>query len=75
MIIETKFEIGDTVWYMLDNKVANSKIHSIKINVENSRFTHITYNIGWVTTAFSSTYVYKEDKDIFTTKQDLLDSL
>jgi len=79
MQIETKFDIGDTVFFIEENKVQQATIKRISINVNesNSQFGYgykpdarIRYS-----TDSSNLSKYKNEEQLFKTKQDLLDSL
>lgn len=65
MKIETKLKIGDTCWSLKDNKVVESDITEININVEMDR-TIIAYRVkdDWF-----------DESLLFATKSELLESL
>ena len=67
MEVQTKFNINDTVWFVVDNKVTQRRITGIEISVEDPALPKITYTtIGGIK--------YPE-QDVFKTKQELIDSL
>ena len=67
MEVQTKFNINDTVWVVVDNKVTQRRITGIEISVENPSKPEIIYaTIGDIK--------YPE-QDVFKTKQELIDSL
>ena len=67
MEVQTKFNINDTVWVVVDNKVTQRRITGIEISVEDPSLPKITY-------ATISDIKYPE-QDVFKTKQELIDSL
>ena len=69
MIIETKFSVGDLIYYMEDNKVWCDTIGYITTHT-NENGSSINYAV-WRNANWN---VYKE-KDVFATKEDLLNSL
>ena len=73
MTIETRYNIGDRVWFMHDNKVKNEiiiKIDAVILKDMNCTGVHksITYSL------FNYSRCYAEDK-LFPTKEELLKSL
>ena len=67
--IDLEFNIGDTVYFMYQNKIHDTKI--IKINVSiNEDTTHITYYIRLFDTICNI-----KDFKVFRTKQELIDYL
>ena len=74
MKIETKFNIGDEVWFILNNKVNCSKISKIAVeftNKDNYYYYHFEYDPPRSPTLCN----YFSIKNVFATKQELLDSL
>ena len=71
MKIDTLFDIGDTVWHMRNNKAVDSRLKEIKIVIANNGLgvtrIEVTYHVG-----NGNTF---ESHELFTTKQELLDSL
>jgi len=67
MTIETKFDIGQEVWYVLFTTHYSGKISSINISVVNG-ISLIYYSLENMPTQFSQ-------NALFRTKQALLDSL
>lgn len=74
MDIKTKADIGDITYFLADNKVVTAVVRHINIEVteQSSQFGSTT-NIVILYSTDTSNKVY--EKDIFLTKQDLLDSL
>ena len=71
MTIETKFSVGDIAFFMEDNKVIESKIAEIRIEIDSNFYLHyhkILYRFKG-----NGSFV-KEDK-IFISKKDLIESL
>ena len=71
MDIKTKYDIGQSVFYMDNNKVKTDKIDQIHIdaryNAEDIK-VRISYSL------FTTTKFY-DDKELFLTKEELLKSL
>lgn len=65
MTISTKYDIGDTVWFMHDNKCVSNKVENIRIDVDNMYIQYI-FNRGniWLSETF-----------LYSTKEELLKSL
>lgn len=70
MEIKTKFNIGQTVFYIYENGVKCSPVRRIDVVVtdNNPEVPKIIYNVGSLSTRL-------EEKRLFTSKQELLDSL
>ncbi len=71
MKINSKYSIGDNVWFIFNNKISYGKIHQIRtdsISHEKSEeiSTFVEYRFGAI--------ILPEDK-LFLTKDDLLSSL
>lgn len=73
MNLKTKFNVGDSVWFIYNNKVENKEIYSIDINV-NSKNTVINYDISLFPEKPHAT-TKKPENTVYKTKQELLDSL
>ena len=72
MTIETKFNIGDEVWYMENNKVCCDTISAIHLHVyEYDRI----FNYSFGLTDCTKPYIQVDESKLFRTKQELLDSL
>lgn len=65
MTIETKYSIGDEVWFMLGKEPIKSRITQIYIGA-----SYIAYDI---TIKYSHGFAF--EKELFTTKEELLKSL
>lgn len=71
MTIETKFNIGDEVWYLYNNKVSSGKIETIRAKVSTiERFNFIHYYI-----ISSTESLTLEEKSVFSSKEELIKSL
>lgn len=73
MQIETKYNIGDKVWFMHDNKVKSGTIITIGVFVErdmNSQYVSNSVQYG----LDNFDYPYRENH-LFPTKEELLKSL
>lgn len=71
MKIYTKFNLGQQIYYMKDNKVTSHEVLEIKIGVE---YNHYFAKDVLINYKLNNGAIYEEE-DIFATKQDLLDSL
>lgn len=76
MKIETKFNIGDWVWYMRSKSLANTKVNEIKIMVDRDGKIEIEYAVVLRYEDSNMTeWNYENEEDVFATKQELIDSL
>ena len=67
MKIETKYDIGQEVWYKGYEEIFQDKICQIKVNIDCLGEIHIDYEL-WGD-------VIKEEHELFPTKEELLKSL
>ena len=72
MDITAKYSLGQSVFYMKDNKVETSAIRQITIDVWYNKDKNIKERTSYC--LFSSSQLY-EEKDLFPTKEELLKSL
>lgn len=76
MKIGTKYDIGQEVWALLDNKIQRVKIWGVDINIEEGFDGQYTYpsrtRINYYD--FGKHHIISEDK-LFPTKEELLKSL
>ena len=79
MEVKTKYSIGDTVWYMKDNRIHKGKISKINNTITST----VTSNLGWYqkTTyhlfnyfSFKPKQEYQEH-ELYPTKEELIKSL
>ena len=71
MTIETKYNIGDEVWFMNENKVYVSFIEDVRVK-RNSKNTKIEY---MVESMQKKDFGLKEESALFPSKEELLKSL
>jgi hypothetical protein len=71
MAIETRYNIGDEVWFMNENKVYVSFIEDVRVK-RNSKNTKIEY---MVESMQKKDFGLKKEQDLFPTKEELLKSL
>lgn len=69
MKIDTKFDVGESVWVMFNNKPMELEIDEIKITVSNG------LKCETVTTFYRIGSDYYIDGNMYKTKKDLIDSL
>ena len=67
MTIETKYNIGDKVWYKGTKEIFQDTICEIKVNIDCFGETSVHYQL-W-------NDVLKEENDLFSTKEELIKSL
>ena len=88
MKIETKFNIGDEVYYLFRNKIISSKISFIRINIALEKEINIIYgieesyfrtdpNVEKMVVSYGNYKYYKtfSESILFRTKQELINSL
>lgn len=66
MIIETKYNIGEEVWTIVENKVCKYPILNISVKKPN-QVIEVMYYIG--------NYEWRYEHEVFPTKEELLKSL
>ena len=66
MKIETKYDIGQEVWYHIGSTIADGEILGIRISQGNP----IIYEVSVM-----HTYCFMTEEDIFPTKEELIKSL
>ena len=71
MTIETKYNIGDEVWLMNENKAYVSFIEDVRVK-RNSKNTKIEY---MVESMQKKDFGLKKEQELFPTKEELLKSL
>lgn len=74
MIIKTKFEPGQEVWVMQDNKPIKLTIKCINISANLNISNQIIYEITYILTNTAFGDKFRED-EIHATKEDLKNSL
>lgn len=77
MTIETKYNIGDAVWVIMNNKAQHLRIEEIKVSIGEAAISEdgilsiceykLSYSVGWGN--------WCKESDIFPTKEELLKSL
>jgi len=74
MTIETKFNIGDEVWFMHNNKPLKVNIRVVNFSFETK--ASIKYLVSSKNQKINDEYsIFVWEKDLFPSKQDLLNSL
>ena len=68
MTIETKYNIGDEVWFMYENRAHKSKINAIYVSFYEDMQT-VKYSFG------NYIYEFKQNEELYLTKEELLKSL
>lgn len=80
MKIETKFDVGQEVYFMHDNKVQTAKITEVNITIFELNAQYCTtkstclYKLSFRASERSGSIV-KDESELFATKEDLLKSL
>ena len=72
MKIETKFDIGDNVFLLVENKVNTAEVITAHVRISRNTYNVDIVEIHYVVTDISRII---SEKDLFATKQELLDSL
>ena len=70
MTIETKYNIGDEVWFLSYNSPRKARICGMSIYVQNSGEIVLIYSL-----TEKNLYWHKNEQDLFPTKEELLKSL
>lgn len=65
MTIETKYSIGEKVWYKYLEKIFHDKISNIHVEVDCLGAIHIEYGLLW-------SDIIKPEYELFSTKEELL---
>lgn len=65
MTISTKYDIGDILWFIYNNKCQSKKVENIKIDVCDMYIQYI----------FDGNDIWLSEKHLFSTKEELLKSL
>ena len=68
MTIETRYNVGDEVWYKRRGKISQDTISEIKVNIDCFGETSVHYQL-W------NDDVLKEENDLYPTKEELIKSL
>ena len=72
MTIKTKYNIGDEVWFMNENKACSDIITAIHI-YRTETMSNVTYGFGQ--SIHSQIIATMSEQDLFSTKEELLKSL
>ena len=73
MTIETKFNIGDEVWFKRQSDYFKGRISAIHTSLRTGETIHTTeYNVVWGNDFYHD---YIIERNLFRTEQELLDSL
>ena len=74
--IQLKYEVGDTVYFMLGNRVRFGVVSYVGVTLSKAEpTTTIKYKleVGWV--GEKSDLVYRDEHELFSNKQEVLNSL
>ena len=75
MIITTKYEIGQKVYFMDENKIHAAEIQSVSIFALGDRAPQISYNLNYRRQTDSLSRFTMYENLLYPTKQELLNSL
>ncbi len=76
MILQTKYAVGDEVWFMHDNKPIKVKVSECSIGVQDNYKTTVKYRIHIESkVGLDRISLWLFGSELFPTKQALLDSL
>lgn len=70
MIIDTKFDIGQKVYYLSDNKIEAATIAEIYVDAISHNVIDIRYHFVGLPDSF-----IRDDSEVFTTREELIESL
>ena len=70
MKIETRFSIGDEVYFMCDNKICIGNIDEIKVSINSNNDQSTSYIVN-----SNCMRVHKTSENLFSSKEELLKSL
>ena len=75
MTITTKYEIGQKVYFMDENKIHAAEIHSVNIFVLGGKSPQISYNLNYRKQEDSLSRFTLRENLLYQTKQELLNDL
>ena len=76
MKLETKYNLGDVVWFMQGSSVVSAKLRSVTLFVVGTDQDTIAYTAEKIHNPVSwLDYQYLHEVNLFPSKQELLDSL
>lgn len=81
MQLEIKFELGQNVWVIKNNKVIRDVISEVIASIKSSNFVghdnvfSVLYKVGEVNECGEIIPFYVEESKVFSTKEDLIGSL
>lgn len=64
MTIDTKFEIGDKVFLILDNKVVEKEITGVKLNVYSEDKIYESYFLNYEDVNYPAVSLFKSKKEL-----------
>ena len=75
MTITTKYEIGQKVYFMDENKIHAAEIQSVNIFVLGGKSPQISYNLNYLKQEDSLSRFTLRENLLYQTKQELLNAL
>ena len=72
MDIKIKYDLGQSVFYMNDNRVQNDSVHRILLEIDYDRDDNIRVKKGYYVSDYAP---MKRETELFPTKEELLKSL
>ena len=81
MKFETKYDLGDCVWFMHDNKAKRGRILGIELNYSCSHFDEantpkcVDYSVDYTVKICLGHSIRMSGEELFSTKEELLKSL
>ena len=75
MTITTKYEIGQKVYFMDENKIHAAEIQSVNVFVLGGRLQQISYNLNYRRQEDSLSRFTMHENLLYQTKQELLNDL
>lgn len=70
MEIETRFKVGDTVWYMYANRIKSGRVCAVRCMVEENGDIAVEYVLGYIGDGTT-----QKENDLFESKEQLVEYL
>ena len=72
MEIKTKYNTGQEVWFIADNRIVKGDIVSVNVNA-NSKKTDINYSVSYFKTESNLVAISIKEQDLFVSRQSIID--
>lgn len=74
MEIKTKYNPGQEVWFITNNRIVKGDVLSVNVNA-NSKETDINYSVSYFKTASNLVAISIKEQDLFVSRQSIIDKL